>query len=45
MMSKDIADYNLTVGEFLRKFSRCMGDSSYRLNFDTGKTNDIQHHS
>jgi hypothetical protein len=24
---------------------RSMGDSSYRLNFDQGKKNEIQHHS
>ena len=44
MMSKDIADYTLTVGEFLRNIST-MSDFNFTLNFDTGKTNDIQHHS
>jgi hypothetical protein len=27
----------------MKRFS--MGDSSYRLNFDQGKKNEIQHHS
>jgi secreted trypsin-like serine protease len=42
--SKDINNYIITVGEFLRNIST-MGDSSFCLNSDQGKKNEIQHHS
>jgi hypothetical protein len=34
------------IGAFsARYYGQTMGDSSYRLNFDQGKKNEIQHHS
>jgi hypothetical protein len=36
-----------TVNKMVREYlsNKFMSDSSYRLNFDQGKKNEIQHHS